>query len=54
MRAGFHNVAGHVDTTAYLNEEYVDAHLTAFGWRQVTLNLSAITSPTTRAWLLNR
>ncbi|PRW45389.1 phosphoglycerate mutase 1 isoform X2 [Chlorella sorokiniana] len=31
---GFHNVAGHADPEEYKSFEYLDAHLTDFGWRQ--------------------
>lgn len=36
---GFHNVAGHADPANYLSWDYEDAHLTDFGWQQVS-NLS--------------
>ena len=32
---GFHNLAGHADPEAYRSFGYEDAHLTAYGWRQV-------------------
>ena len=32
---GFHNVAGHIDTSEYLKWDYEDAHLTDLGWKQV-------------------
>ena len=39
---GFHNVAGHADPANYLSWDYEDAHLTDFGWQQVS---SLVTSP---------
>ncbi|KAG0449927.1 hypothetical protein HPP92_027034 [Vanilla planifolia] len=32
---GIHNVAAEKDHSAYLSEEYFDAHLTSLGWNQV-------------------
>ena len=32
---GTHNVAGHADAREYKSFEWLDAHLTAEGWRQV-------------------
>lgn len=32
---GYHNVAGRKDHSLYCSPEYLDAHLTEFGWQQV-------------------
>ncbi|KAI3425092.1 hypothetical protein D9Q98_008470 [Chlorella vulgaris] len=31
---GFHNVAGHADYSQYKSFDYIDSHLTDFGWHQ--------------------
>ncbi|KAL3137781.1 hypothetical protein ABBQ38_005041 [Trebouxia sp. C0009 RCD-2024] len=31
---GFHNVAGHKDSSQYLSYDWEDAHLTEYGWQQ--------------------
>lgn len=36
---GFHNVAGRADHDAYKSWDYLDAHLTDFGWEQVGLRV---------------
>lgn len=34
---GFHNVAGHADYSQYKSFDYIDSHLTDFGWHQASL-----------------
>jgi hypothetical protein len=33
---GIHNVAGEKDYSAYMSNDYFDAHLTDLGWNQVS------------------